>query len=171
MVLNYILVGFPWLISVSPKLLRAVSLNEAVPFASRNSIINYGWHRGYGTFLSLHIQNSKLRFKTFPAYIWIIKVNVAARLRLTWEMALGLEIKASFRDSYRFLWRSVRFWRCTQREKVGRSKAIRSRADHRLGACSPREFLNLSTSLGARECHFLRYPQDILLSTKENANG
>ena len=37
-------------------------------------------------------------------------------------------------------------------------------------ACSPRKFLNLS-NLGARECHFLRYPRDILLSTKENANG
>ena len=34
----------------------------------------YGWHRGYKTFLSMHFQNSKLRFKTFAAYIWTIKV-------------------------------------------------------------------------------------------------
>ena len=36
-----------------------------------------------------------------------------------------------------------------------------------LGACSAKKFVNLA----ARKCYFLRYPQDILENTKENANG
>ena len=40
-------------------------MNEAGPFALRNSIMD---DRDYGTFSSMHFQNSKLRFKTFPLY-------------------------------------------------------------------------------------------------------
>ena len=48
----------------------AVSLNEAP--ALRDSIMD---DRGYGTFSSMHFQNSKLRFKTFPVHIWTMKVS------------------------------------------------------------------------------------------------
>ena len=43
----------------------AVSLNEAGPFVLRNSIMD---DKDYGTFSSMHFQNSKLRFKTFPVH-------------------------------------------------------------------------------------------------------
>ena len=59
-------------------------------------------------------------------------------MQLLWE--------ASFRDLYRFEGRSLKFWRCTQRKKVGSPKALQRRGDHRLGHASPR-------NLGARKCH------------------
>ena len=43
----------------------AVSLNEAGPFVLRNSIMD---DKDYGTFSSMHFQNIKLRFKTFPVH-------------------------------------------------------------------------------------------------------
>ena len=44
----------------------AVSLNEAGPFALRNSIMDDT--EADGTFLSMHFQNSKLRFRASPVY-------------------------------------------------------------------------------------------------------
>ena len=70
-------------------------------------------------FLSMSFQNSKLHLKMSPAYIWTIKV--AARLIMTHlrNGLLKLSWKASFWDSYRFHGRSITFWRCMQRKKVG----------------------------------------------------
>ena len=42
-------------------------------------------------------------------------------------------------------------------------KALQSRGDYRLGDAPPQKILNF----GARKWHFLRYPQDILINTKE----
>ena len=134
-----------------------------MPFASRNSIMDDTEAMELSWPCIFKIVSCVSRRSLLIVAAWLIMTYLRnGFLKLSW--------KASFRDSYRFHWRSVRLWRCTQREKVGSSKAIRSRGDHRLGGSSPRKFLNLS-NLGARECHFLRYPQDILLSTKENANG
>ena len=44
----------------------AISLSKANGCIKK---VYYGRHRGYGTFLNMDFQNSKLRFKKFPVYI------------------------------------------------------------------------------------------------------
>ena len=121
--------------------------------------------------MSMHFQNSKLRFKTFPAYTWTMKV--AARLIMTHlrNVLLKLSWKASFQDSYRFqgcsVSCSVEFEGVRKGKELDwRRKAIRRREDHRLGACSSRKVLNL----GARKRHFPPYRRDILIYTEVNVN-
>ena len=91
---------------------------------------------------------------------------VAAWLIMTYlrNGFLKLSWKASFRDSYRFHWRSVRLWRCTQREKVGSSKAIRSRGDHRLGGMLSQKIFKFKQFRGSgmpfptlSTGHFIKY--------------
>ena len=61
----------------------AVSMNEAGPFALRNSIMD---DRDYGTFSSMHFQNSKLRFKMFPVHSGALARETRQRSTMGKEM-------------------------------------------------------------------------------------